>query len=190
LVGQRLPQRHAPVGRPHDVASTERCDLLLVQRDEGRKGLPDRRLRRHGAGLAQAGNQFRIGQVFELVQLRDADDAAQARSASWSSSRHCHSLGSPHTWSKVRQWRPSSEDFSAAAKSCASKPDRDLFFIVSWYNVTVMPKKNFICSICRRKVICFPVLSRKDNKTEICSKCGAIEALHDFSLWISRKNAD
>lgn len=31
-------------------------------------------------------------------------------------------------------------------------------------------------------------LSRKDNKTEICSECGVLEALEDFDRYFERKN--
>ena len=41
-----------------------------------------------------------------------------------------------------------------------------------------MQKK--ICHICKKQIIGYPALSRKDNKTEICSKCGTLEALEIF----------
>ena len=34
-----------------------------------------------------------------------------------------------------------------------------------------------ICPICRKEIIGYPALSRKDNNTEICSDCGTAEAL-------------
>ena len=40
--------------------------------------------------------------------------------------------------------------------------------------------KNKICPKCGKKIIGYPGLSRVDNKTEICSKCGQIEALEDW----------
>lgn len=36
-----------------------------------------------------------------------------------------------------------------------------------------------ICPKCGKEIIGYPALSRVDNKTEICSKCGQIEALED-----------
>ena len=36
------------------------------------------------------------------------------------------------------------------------------------------------CSICGKDLPAFPALSRKDNKTEICSRCGLMEALSDY----------
>lgn len=39
---------------------------------------------------------------------------------------------------------------------------------------------NDICPICKNKIIGYPAISRKDNKTEICSQCGTKEALEDF----------
>jgi hypothetical protein len=40
--------------------------------------------------------------------------------------------------------------------------------------------KDKVCPRCKQFIIGYPALSRKDNKTEICSKCGAIEALEVF----------
>lgn len=36
------------------------------------------------------------------------------------------------------------------------------------------------CPICGRRYSSFPALSRKDNKTYICSQCGLEEAMTDF----------
>lgn len=33
------------------------------------------------------------------------------------------------------------------------------------------------CPICKKKIIGYPAISRKDNKTKICSECGVKEAL-------------
>ena len=37
-----------------------------------------------------------------------------------------------------------------------------------------------VCPICKNSIIGYPAVSRKDNRTEICSACGMIEALEDF----------
>ena len=34
-----------------------------------------------------------------------------------------------------------------------------------------------VCPICKKAIIGYPAISRKDNKTEICSNCGTFEAL-------------
>lgn len=34
-----------------------------------------------------------------------------------------------------------------------------------------------ICPICNKAIIGYPALSRKDNRTEICSNCGTLEAI-------------
>ena len=36
------------------------------------------------------------------------------------------------------------------------------------------------CPICKKAIKGFPAISRKDNKTEICSECGQYEALVEF----------
>lgn len=41
-----------------------------------------------------------------------------------------------------------------------------------------------VCPRCGRPLDEFPALSRKDNKTEICSKCGAQEALVNYYEYI------
>ena len=38
------------------------------------------------------------------------------------------------------------------------------------------------CPRCKRMYRGYPALSRRDNKTEICSDCGTAEALMDFML--------
>lgn len=40
--------------------------------------------------------------------------------------------------------------------------------------------KNRKCPICKKNKIEYPALSRKDNKTKICTECGIREALEDF----------
>ena len=44
-----------------------------------------------------------------------------------------------------------------------------------------------ICPICKNKIIGVPALSRKDNKTKICSQCGTNEALEQFIKY-NKKN--
>ncbi len=36
------------------------------------------------------------------------------------------------------------------------------------------------CPRCEREMTTFPALSRRDNKTDICSDCGQAEALEDY----------
>lgn len=40
-----------------------------------------------------------------------------------------------------------------------------------------------ICPICKNNILGYPAISRKDNKTEICSNCGTLEALKEFILY-------
>lgn len=37
-----------------------------------------------------------------------------------------------------------------------------------------------ICPRCKEPIVKYPAISRVDNKTEICSKCGILEALQIF----------
>ncbi len=37
-----------------------------------------------------------------------------------------------------------------------------------------------ICARCGKAITGYPAISRKDNRTEICSRCGTLEALEDF----------
>lgn len=43
-----------------------------------------------------------------------------------------------------------------------------------------MSNKSFTCPRCHRYVNEYPALSRKDNRTEICSNCGMTEAFEDW----------
>ena len=36
------------------------------------------------------------------------------------------------------------------------------------------------CPRCGLKIIGYPAISRKDNKTKICSDCGVLEAMEDY----------
>lgn len=40
-----------------------------------------------------------------------------------------------------------------------------------------------ICPRCKNNIVGYPSLSRKGNKTEICSECGTLEALEEFILY-------
>lgn len=44
-----------------------------------------------------------------------------------------------------------------------------------------------VCPVCGKKYDGYPALSRKDNKTEICSQCGVYEALE---AWFSAKKKE
>lgn len=41
-----------------------------------------------------------------------------------------------------------------------------------------LPEKE--CPLCHEPIYGYPAISRVDNKTEICSKCGMVEALEAF----------
>lgn len=40
-----------------------------------------------------------------------------------------------------------------------------------------------ICPKCKCEIVGYPAISRMDNKTEICSGCGQIEALEAVWKW-------
>lgn len=46
--------------------------------------------------------------------------------------------------------------------------------------ITENSGKSNVCPLCEKELGEYPALSRKDNKTEICSNCGMLEALEDF----------
>lgn len=41
-------------------------------------------------------------------------------------------------------------------------------------------RRDNICPLCNEEIIGYPSLSRRDNKTNICNKCGMLQALEDF----------
>ena len=51
-------------------------------------------------------------------------------------------------------------------------------------NYDVFYKK---CPICTRRYVGIGAISRKDNKTEICSQCGLEEAMFDFVNYLKNK---
>ena len=40
-----------------------------------------------------------------------------------------------------------------------------------------------ICARCGKAISGYPALSKKDNKTEMCSNCGTLESLEDFMIY-------
>ena len=46
-----------------------------------------------------------------------------------------------------------------------------------------------VCPNCGSEIKGYPALSRKDNKTEICSQCGQLEALEDFYNYNKKKSS-
>lgn len=46
------------------------------------------------------------------------------------------------------------------------------------------------CPRCKKTYIGYPAISRRDNKTEICSECGTAEALEDFSNYVKGQEKD
>ncbi len=40
-----------------------------------------------------------------------------------------------------------------------------------------------ICPICGDYIQGYPAISRKDNRTEICSRCGTLEAIEEFKKY-------
>ena len=47
-------------------------------------------------------------------------------------------------------------------------------------SIRVTVKKTKECPRCKRMYRGFSALSRRDNKTDICSNCGSVEAMEDF----------
>jgi len=48
--------------------------------------------------------------------------------------------------------------------------------------------KEFICPRCGITSSEYPALSRRDNKTNICSSCGQIEAFEDYENYKREEN--
>ena len=46
-----------------------------------------------------------------------------------------------------------------------------------------MLRKVKICPSCNREYTGYPAISRKDNKTKICSNCGQAEEAYDYVIW-------
>ena len=44
-----------------------------------------------------------------------------------------------------------------------------------------------ICARCGKAISGYPALSRKDNKTEMCSNCGTLEALEELMKYKEQK---
>ena len=43
-------------------------------------------------------------------------------------------------------------------------------------------RKEWKCPVCKKITKDYPAISRRDNKTHICSDCGTREALTDFMI--------
>jgi hypothetical protein len=51
-------------------------------------------------------------------------------------------------------------------------------------------KLKWQCPRCKKFIKGHPALSRRDNKTNICSECGIEEAMWDFFVYKERKWVD
>lgn len=58
---------------------------------------------------------------------------------------------------------------------------KDESSLLNKINNLIENKETKICPKCNKKIEGYPAISREDNKTEICSTCGQIEALEAFS---------
>ena len=47
--------------------------------------------------------------------------------------------------------------------------------------------KGMTCPTCGDEIVEYPALSRRDNKTHICSPCGLREAMNDWQGWFPPK---
>ena len=47
-----------------------------------------------------------------------------------------------------------------------------------------------ICPLCDKTITGFPALSRRDNSTYICSDCGTVEAMEDYSSYFRYVNTN
>ena len=43
------------------------------------------------------------------------------------------------------------------------------------------------CPKCKKTYTGYPAISRRDNKTEICSECGTKEALEDYENYLKEE---
>lgn len=48
---------------------------------------------------------------------------------------------------------------------------------------------DFVCPRCHKNVSEYPALSRRDNRTDICSFCGTEEAMIDMMFANAKQNA-
>lgn len=48
----------------------------------------------------------------------------------------------------------------------------------------------WICPTCGKETTDFPAISRRDNKTNICSACGMSEAMADWSKHLQANKED
>lgn len=46
------------------------------------------------------------------------------------------------------------------------------------------------CPRCGQTTVCYPALSRTDNKTNICSQCGVDEAMSDWAKHMKETQND
>ena len=81
--------------------------------------------------------------------------------------------------------RVCSASVDAAAKYKTYQEALDVIQENELHNFEVYP----VCPICGEDYSDPPAISRKDNKTEICSKCGIGEALMDFIDNIQKNKA-
>lgn len=55
---------------------------------------------------------------------------------------------------------------------------------------TDLVKDEKVCPICHNLITSYPAISRKDDKTEICSECGVKEAITAFENHLKEESEE
>ena len=58
----------------------------------------------------------------------------------------------------------------------------------SYHSGSKIARKPQKCPICGEDFKGYPALSRRDNETEICSKCGIKEAIQQYRDYVSKRD--
>lgn len=87
----------------------------------------------------------------------------------------------------------SENDRSEYLKIIIANTDNEAIYTYEWMDTAA--RDEFldifpICPICKNPLGKYPAISRKDNKTKICSKCGTREALVIFENHLRSKGGE
>ena len=81
-----------------------------------------------------------------------------------------------HLWGTEMDVRYCDKSIKGATLFDSMEEAEEMCHIINNKNFKIYP----VCPRCHNEYDGYPAISRFDNKTEICSACGTIEALHQF----------
>lgn len=138
--------------------------------------------------VAEIKNKYKAGMKIRLIKMYDY--IAPISPLTTGFIEHIDDIGTLHIlWEDGKRLGliPGVDEFEVICPVCNTKLVKVKNYYLCPNCNEIGEKKSNICPICKNKIIGRPALSRKDNKTKICSQCGMNEALEQFIKYNKEK---